>query len=388
MAKFSIRLVGATGSKEIQIDARDELDARRRGSTSGRVIAVKKMRSYSGGGLSFSDRQIFFSRLSGMISSGVGEGESLRLIHATFGGSIKAVAYELLLKVEAGATLADAVEQVGKPSFPEEVSAMIKSGSHSGNTATALRDTMNFEREIIHVKRGASKGLWSAILTFLVAAVLMIGTAFWVAPAMLESDLVKMANGKELMSFTVSVGRFCGFLMGGLLAIFLTMFFMATAGRRIAPLFIDSIILKIPLYKDFVLARTNFISFYALSMLVGTGVRMEHAFQLMARTTPPGALRRDFTKASEAVRSGRSWATALSTLHPTDRAALASSLDRDQVSKCFSAMSETYRTLYANRTEALVMVLKVIAMVFLMLAGYVLFDITCLKPMQMSQKFM
>ena len=168
--------------------------------------------------------------------------------------------------------------------------------------------------------------------------------------------------------------------MAVLLFVGVLLFLVGTLGRRIAPISVDKLILNIPLYKDFALARSNYIAFYALGTLVGTGVRMEHAFELMSSTTPPGGLRRDFQNAAAAVRGGRPWASVMQTLHPTDRAALMSSLDRSQVANAFTAMSESYRTLYASRTEALVVVLQSLSVLFLTLSGIIVY-MTTIHPM-------
>lgn len=388
MARYAARVLTAGGSKELLIEARDDKDAKRRASASGRVLDVKRKRTFTGRGLSFGDRQVFMSRLAAMLASGVGAGEALRLIYTTFSGRIKAVSHELLLKVEAGASLAEAVEQVGAPSFPEEVAAMIKAGSFSGTTAKALRDAMDFEREIAHVRKNSAKGLWSAITGFLTAGLLILGTVFWMLPQLMSSDMVKMLGDAAYMESMVRASNWAGYVMIVILIIGVIMFLLGTVGRQVAPVHVDKLILKIPLYKDFTLARSNYIAFYALGTLVGTGVRMEQAFDLMAKITPPGGLRKDFQNAAAAVRNGKPWAAVMRTLHATDRAALVSSLDRSQVSNAFAAMSDSYRTLYATRTEALVILLQTLSMIFLTLSGIIVYMTTIHPMLVMTSKMM
>nr|WP_281070000.1 type II secretion system F family protein [Pelomicrobium methylotrophicum] len=329
---------------------------------------------------------MFLSRLAAMLASGVGAGEALKLIRDTFDGRVRDVAHALLLKVESGLTVAEAIEEAGTRAFPEAVSAMIKAGSHSGATWKALRDAMSFEREIRAIRKGSAKGIWSAIGGFAAAAAFIFGTVFWMLPQMMKSDLMKLAGGQENLRWAIEFSYGTGYVMAALAGIAAFFLLLATVGRKIAPVLVDALILRIPVYKDFVLARNNYIAFYAMSMLVATGVRLEQAFSLMAKTTPPGALRNDFARAREAVRRGSPWALAMKTLHPTDRAALASSMDRDQVAKAFSAIADQYRDLYAQRTAAITAILQATAMIFLVLSGLIMFALTILPLLELSSK--
>lgn len=386
MARYAARIISRSGPREVEIEASDERDARRRLSREGRVIQIRARRSRARSRLSFGERQVLLSHLASMLSSGVGAGEALKLIRDTFRGRIREAAHGLLLKVESGMSLADAIGESGRASFPEAVAAMIKAGAYSGATWKALKDAMSFERELQAIRKSSSKGMWSAIGGFAAAAAFIAGTVFWMLPELLKSDLMKLAGGKENLKWAIDFSFGTGYAMLALAAAALLLFLVATVGRALAPSLADAIILRIPVYKDFVLARSRYIAFYALSALIATGVRMEQAFSLMARTTPRGALADDFRRAAEAVRQGSPWAQAMRTLHPTDRAALGSSLDRGQVAQAFAAIAEHYRELYARRSAALTAVLQGISMIFLTLSGLIMFALTVLPMLQLSSK--
>jgi general secretion pathway protein F len=164
--------------------------------------------------------------------------------------------------------------------------------------------------------------------------------------------------------------------LGGMLG------FLASVGRRILPIYADKIIMLIPYYRDLVLAQRNYTTFYGLSLFVKSGVRLEEALKLAAAAAPAGALRADLLRAAQAVNDGKPWQTAMMTLHPTDRAALASALDREQISRTFDTLSRQYRELYAQRLASFVPILSLLSALFLSLAGFVLFGETILPMLQ------
>lgn len=388
--RFKVKVLTRSGGpREVEVEARDEADARRKASREGRIISVKKG-AQARGGLSYADRQMFLSRLAAMLSSGIGAGESLKLIKATFKGKIKEAAHTLLVSVESGSTLPEAMELAGKGYFPETVAAMVKAGSLAGNTWKSLRDAMMFERDIMNIKKGASKGLWGAIGGFFSAAIFIIASVFWMMPKIMESDLMKMSGSgeDEMLQMTIEFSYWIGYAMAGITGLAFLFVFMGTVGRKIAPGFLDMVIMKIPIYRDFILSKNNYISFYALASLVGTGVRLEGAFALMQSITPAGILRDDFKRAQKAVSAGEPWAMVMKSLHPTDKAALSSSLDKQQVARAFDAMATFYRDSYAANTESFVGILRGISVLFITLSGLIMFGLTILPMLQMSSGIM
>ena len=142
----------------------------------GRVISFRKKMTFEvSRGMSIEERHIFFTRMASMLKSRVGTSEALRLMRDTFTGKIQEIAGRLLGQVEAGANLAEAIETTGSPDFPEAVVALIKAGSRSGDTWKAIIDATNFESELQLVKKGASKGLITGVLSFIGAGLMCMG---------------------------------------------------------------------------------------------------------------------------------------------------------------------------------------------------------------------
>jgi general secretion pathway protein F len=113
-------------------------------------------------------------------------------------------------------------------------------------------------------------------------------------------------------------------------------------------------------------------------------VRIEESINLTWESCPRGALRTDLWRALTAVRNGRSWGQSMQTLHPTDRAALSSSTDREDVARTLDVLATQYRDIYVQRISSFAPALQIVAALFMSLASAVLFGLTILPMLQLS----
>lgn len=74
----------------------------------------------------------------------------------------------------------------------------------------------------------------------------------------------------------------------------------------------------------------------------------------------------------------------MTTLHPTDKAALATAQDRTQIATTIGELAFQYRNLYRQRIAVFVPVTQVLAALFLSLAGVVLFGVAIVPLLQMT----
>jgi general secretion pathway protein F len=374
--------------RRVEIQARSAADAKTHLAKLGHVVTMKRRMTVDmSRALSAADRQIFFTRLASMLGSRVGTSMALTLMRDTFKGKIQEVSGRLLNYVETGKDLADAMEQIGAPDFPDATVALIKAGSRSGETWRAIKDASAFEHELATIKKGAAKGLATGVFGFLMAGALTVISTLYIGPAIMGSSLISGAGSSVDIGWINTVANVVGIAMAVLLVIGLVMFAFASVGRRLAPVAADKFILKIPFYKDLVLARNNFIVLYGLKLLIRSGVRTEEALRLSAEGAPKGALRSDLIHAMNAVKTGREWPTVMDTLHPTDKAALLSAADREQVASTLEALSDQYRELYGQRLATFVPMLNLLAALFLSIAGGLLFGQSIL-PMLMASSGM
>lgn len=386
MANYNAKVYTRKGIQNVRISARNDEEARNHAQKMGRVVSLEKDFGINfSPALSQAERQVFFARLSAMLASRVGTGEALRLLRDTFGGKIQEISSRLLTMVEAGDDLATAFAKIGAPDFPPTTVALIQAGARSGETWKSIRDASGFEYELFNIKKQASKGLMGGIMGFIFAGIVTVASTLYMGPKILESDLIK-AGGKSVdVGWIQTAGDVLGWLMAVMLFFGLTALFVGSVLKRIFPVQIDKFIMKIPFYKDMVLAKNNFIVFYGLGLLVRSGVRMEDALRLSGEGAPKGALRRDLLNGAQAVKTGRNWPVVMETLHPTDRAALMSATDREQIANTLDALAVQYRDLYAQRLATFVPAINLVAAVFLSISGGLMFGMTILPMLQASQ---
>lgn len=373
--------------KRVEIQAKSEEEAKATIGRMGRVVTFKRKFSFgTRSKMSAGDRQIFYSRLSAMLASKVGTSDALLLMRDTFSGKIQEISGRLLSYVETGDDLSSAFEKIGSPDFPEATVALIKAGARTGESGRALRDAAEFEYQLHNIKKNASKGLVTGIGSFLMAGLLTIGSTLYVGPTIMDSPLIKGANVD--IEWINTFAYWTGILMAILMTFAIGMWLLATVARQIAPVKVDQLILKIPFYKDLVLSRNNFVVLYGLSLLIKSGVRMEEALRLSAEGAPKGALRNDLIKAAAAVKNGKPWPKMMDTLHPTDKAALMSAPDREQIANSLDVLSTTYRELYGQRIASFVPIVNLLAALFLSIAGGLLFGQSILPMLMASQNMM
>lgn len=370
--------------KRVEIQARNEEEAKATIGRMGRVVTFKRKFSINTSTrMSAGDRQIFYSRLSAMLASKVGTSDALLLMRDTFSGKIQEISGRLLSYVETGDDLSSAFEKIGSPDFPEATVALIKAGARTGESGKALRDAAEFEYQLHNIKKNASKGLMTGVGSFLIAGLLTIGSTLYVGPKIMDSPLIKGA--KVNIDWINTCAYWTGIVMAALMVLGIGMWLLATVARQIAPVKVDQFILKIPYYKDLVLSRNNFVVLYGLSLLIKSGVRMEEALRLSAEGAPRGALKNDLIKASAAVKNGKPWPKMMDTLHPTDKAALMSAPDREQIANSLDVLSTTYRELYGQRISSFVPIVNLLAALFLSIAGGLLFGQSILPMLMASQ---
>lgn len=384
---FKVKVIDRRHStmKEIEVNARDSQEANMKALNYGAVVSVKKQFSFGlKRKLTSSERFIFLNRLSTMVSSKVGMGEALKLMTETFKGNISQVSAALNRRMEQGFELGEAMEDVGPAAFPSGIVALIKAGAQGGNTGKALLDAANFEQELNDIKKNSAKGMFSAIFGFLFAGGFLIGSSFYLSPKVKESPLFRDTQmDTQVVDLMATV---LGWVMLVVMFVFFILLLLGSVLKQIIPNISDSIIMKIPFYKDLILAKNSYATLYGLSMLVGSGVRIEDSLRITMENSPKGALKTDLKKAWKAIKDGNTkWPKEMNTLHPTDKAALMTSSDREQVSSTLYNLSYQYRRLYSDRLAVMVPTMQLISALLLSLTGAIMFGQIIMPMLTLTQ---
>ena len=387
MKRFKV-ITQSRGKMETrEIDAMTEDEAARQAKSFGRVIKVSKATGFSfTPPLELHHRQIIFHRLSAMLGSKVGTGQALNLMEEHFGSPIGTTCGKLRKQVDAGYTLDKAMENLGPKYFPKNVVALIQAGFRGGNSAKALANAADFEREMEAIKKGSMMDIYLSIFTFFIAVAVTFGTTRYAGPMMAESSLMKMNDASAPNPVYTVLGHIAEVSMGITAVLFISLLLLGTIGRLFNASVADGLIVKVPFYKDLILAKNNYTTLYSLSLLIGSGVAIEQALDLSAEGAQKGKMKDDLEAALYNVKKGLPWAKAMTSLHPTDRAALGQSLNREGIVNALSTLSNQYRALYASRLATLGPALKSVSALFIIMAGTVLFGLTIMPILQMAAK--
>lgn len=383
MGRYTARVMTRNGVELLELNVSERSQAERVAARKGTVLEVKKKRGFDlAPGMSAADRYTFMVRLSTMLGSKVGTAEALRHLSQNFGGTIRKAAKSMLTRVESGYDLPTAMD-FDRKNFPATLTALVKAGGAGGHTWRALKDAADFEYQLSQIRKTSNRGIWSALMAFAIAGVLMIGTTQVFGPWVMDNPMFS-GNADIQVKWVETLGNVLTWVMGAMLLVLGAFVWMATIGRQLLPNFFDQIIVKIPYYRELVLAQNNYVTLYKLGLLVKSGVRIEESLQLTWEGCPRGALRTDLHNALTAVRAGRSWGATMITLHATDRAALSASADREDIARTLDVLAIQYRDIYVQRISSFAPALQLVAALFMSLASGVLFGETVLPMLQLS----
>lgn len=383
---FDVRIIDKeNNTRNIEINAKDSESASNIALSHGAVLSVKrKVKLFSGIKLTSSERFIFLMRLSTMLSSKLGAGESLRLMSTTFKGNIKIVSEELLKKLESTDNFGQALEEVGPAAFPSSLVALVKAGELGGDTGDALREAANFEQELNDIKQESGKGMGSAIFGFMVAGGFLIGSSFYMGPKVkgIMESFPGAAPDTAMVDFLAMA---MGWAMIVIMVFFLILVFLGSVLKGLMPNFADKVILMIPFYRDLILSKNSYSTLYGLSMLISSGVNIEQSLRITRDNAPRGQLKTDLNDSLNAILAGEEWPDRMSTLHDTDKASLKTSSDKEQIAKTLNNLSFQYRRLYAERIKIIIPTMQLITAMLLSVTGSIMFGQIIMPMLQLTQ---
>lgn len=374
-------------TRDVLVVGATEGEARRQAGREGNVIRIKRSKkSMFKAGMSRNERFVFLMRLSTMIGSKFPVSDALKLMMSSFGGKIKEAAKNALPQVDRGVPLGDALSADVR-NFPGSIGLLIKTGSASGDTAGALREAAEFERLIGEASRGAMFAIVRSFLYMSMALALLVINQYVIIPKMFGSSIMKMAKTTDFSTWPF-IGAIAMWFTVGVMVFLLALVALATFGRRIAPDKVDGFILKLPIMKDIVISQDNYIGLYRMSLLTRSNVPMNEVLMSCSESTRPGALREDFKRAYAGLKRGEKWAKYMTTLHPTDRAALMLMPDIDELAKNLNYMAEQSKALYLQRLSIISPTMDIVSAALISIAGFIVLVVTTVPQLQLVAEIM
>ena len=389
MATFLIKYRSKGKIQSAKLAAENMESARRMSTRFGAVLSIKRDQEFGRKvkGMTGADRFTFLTRLSTMLASRMATADALRLLRDSFQGPISDASARLLDRLNVGTDLPSAIAEE-KLHFPGALGLIIKVSSKSGHIYTALKEAADFEQRISQLKTSKGRTIAASVFGFILAAALVVGSVFWIGPMVMGMGLIQDNKDKIdidwVNNMAIGIAIFVG-VGGVIMAGFL---WLGTMGRSMFPETADRIIMRVPYYKDLVMAQDNYLVLRRLSLMIGTGVRVEEALGSALESAKPGMLKKNISDAITNLKLGKKWSEAFSTLHPTDRAALALAADRTQIAENLNLIANQAQEIYMARLESFVPILQVSSAMALTLAGMVLFGQTMLPTLQVAAKML
>lgn len=293
--------------------------------------------------LSANDRFQFFQTLSNFLK-GYTVDESLRMMGENFSNPIKRICNEL--RTLPSADFADQLSQLSEDDFPSIIVEVVRANSKVSSLSETLMEAVKFERKLIEIKSQDRLGLYMAIGYFLGACFSMIG--LWYSYPMLDGmkyfDIIpKEGDARDSLNFLLWISEICYIASKYLLYAWFGVCIALWQGRWFIPILTDRAILYIPLLREVLLLRDNFLACYQVGVLVEKGIELRSAIEQVEKSLDAGALKTDFKRVLTLMTQGApDWQKGFYSFSDLDRALLMSAGSSKEVAQVFQAQADQF----------------------------------------------
>jgi type II secretory pathway component PulF len=318
------------------------------GSIFGRVLQSipfvgKHVAAFATKRLSANDRFQFFQTLSNFLK-GYTVDESLRMMSENFSNPIKRVCNEI--RSLPSGDFADQLTSINEKDFPSIIVEVIRANSKVTSLSETLMEAVRFERKLIEIKKQDRMGMYMAIGYFLGACFSMIG--LWYSYPLLDGmkyfDIIpKEGDARDSLNFLLWISEICYIASKYLLYAWGAVAFWLWMGRWFLPIVTDRIILYIPVLREVMLLRENFLACYQVGVLVEKGIELKSAIEQVEKSLVDGALKTDFKRVLDLMVKGTpDWQKGFYSFSDLDRALLMSAGSSKEVAQVFQAQADQF----------------------------------------------
>lgn len=381
---YAVTMTEAGRKKVLHLVATSEKDAREAARVQGGSV-VRVHLAAGSRPLKPVERKLMLERLAVMVEARMGLSRALQSMADTMDGAQRHAAAHLLAGLAAGLSLPDAM--ASRPQdWPTPIVSILRGGMSGGAMAAALRDAVEFETAFADAGRSAKGGLISGGAMLAGAAAVMISTPFTMRWILETFDVSRFPSSPEIEESLRAVEMMgTAAVVGAVAAAFslllvVSAFMLGGPIRRFFPHAADRVIMRIPYFREMVLAEGNYATLHQLALLLGSGLRLDESLSL-AEANARGAMARSLRRAVEAVRAGQNWPSAMIALAGTDRAALDCAPDRDVLSATCRAIAQQYRSIFKARLDAAVPLVRILSYAYFGLST----GLITLQPLYLGQ---
>ena len=252
------------------------------------------------------DITIFCKQFYSILTAGVTVIDGLRMVQdQTENKYLREALYNVMVNVEKGESLADAMEMEGKI-FPSLLIHMVAAGEATGNLEIAFdRICTQFDKDM-----KLSSMIKSAMIYPIVVLVVAVGVIIILMTTVIpnfQKTFDKM--GEELPMLTKAVVAVSDFMMNHLFLIIGSIVFLVifiVCGRKTEPgkQFTSRVALKIPMFRNFSVKNAAAKFSMTMSTLIMSGVPLVEALEIVANVIENRVIRKAVKDCKEEVMQG------------------------------------------------------------------------------------
>ena len=252
------------------------------------------------------DITIFCKQFYSILTAGVTVIDGLRMVQdQTENKYLREALYNVMVSVEKGESLADAMEMEGKI-FPSLLIHMVAAGEATGNLEIAFdRICTQFDKDM-----KLSSMIKSAMIYPIVVLVVAVGVIIILMTTVIpnfQKTFDKM--GEELPMLTKAVVAVSDFMMNHLFLIIGSIVFLVifiVCGRKTEPgkQFTSRVALKIPMFRNFSVKNAAAKFSMTMSTLIMSGVPLVEALEIVANVIENRVIRKAVKDCKEEVMQG------------------------------------------------------------------------------------
>jgi type II secretory pathway component PulF len=229
------------------------------------------------------------------------------LIEESKNPSLKKILRYIYIQLENGKSLSQAMEKY-KKLFTPIIISLIKIGEQTGNLETTLKKGAEFLRNIEGIKKKVKQAMIYPSFAFVAITIAMLVWLLYVTPKLIK--LFKTMNVK-LPAITVFVINLSNFLQRNILWMFvvfviLIVLFAIGLKKREVKYYIDKLLLKIPLFKRFIVYfNTAFFAEY-MKLTLTSGLPLIEGLKTLQQNTANEVYKRGIQTIIEKIEKGES----------------------------------------------------------------------------------
>ena len=367
-----------SGTKHVTEYSGDIKDLRKVFREDGKtVVRVTKRRTQLGLSIKRDEIIAALTALGDLLSTGEPITKSFDTVEVSLAADskLRPILHTIADSLRSGKSLSVAVDPYAHV-FGTTVLAMLAAGEESGKLGQAMLSAADYLSHMNDIRGEIIKKLLYPVTVLLISMLSLLINSTVIIPRLLKSGMFKILekSGKsstshlvflKLMTITSKAVPIT-FLLLIIGVVGLFWFFKFNQKQA------ELLIIRIPWLKALIFSRAYYIGFSSLSNLTSVGVRLDIAFEIVARSTKLLLPKREFEAAQQALKDGISFTTGLKSLTPVDKVMLDTAQNVGRIQKNFERISTRFYNQYLDRVRSLgpkiyTVAVCFVAVVFLMM---------------------